>query len=135
MCVLVRLVLPVDDVFSMGKTIQMIALLIADRKKPNLVVAPTVAIMQWRNEIEAHTDGLKVLVWYGPNRESSKSSELEKYDVVSHAYLSTEMNLHSPEGTCRSLLPMPFWKALSGSNTMASNARVKLSRKNHSLIK
>lgn len=66
----------------MGKTIQMIALLISDKLKPNLVVAPTVAIMQWRNEIEAHTHGLKVLVWYGANRESSNAAELEKYDVV-----------------------------------------------------
>jgi DNA repair protein RAD16 len=44
----------------MGKTIQMLALLSSDRRSPNLIVAPTVAIMQWRNEIEAHTEGFKV---------------------------------------------------------------------------
>lgn len=37
--------------------------------------------MQWRNEIEAHTDGMKVLVWHGASRESS-TKELKKYDVV-----------------------------------------------------
>ncbi|KAK0498253.1 SNF2 family N-terminal domain-containing protein [Armillaria luteobubalina] len=58
------------DEMGMGKTIQIIALLISDRKKPNLVIAPTVAIMQWKNEIEAHTDGMKVLVWHGQARES-----------------------------------------------------------------
>lgn len=37
--------------------------------------------MQWRNEIEAHTDGMKVLVWHGASRESD-IDELQKYDVV-----------------------------------------------------
>ena len=46
-------------------------------------LSPTVAIMQWRNEIEAHTDpNLKVLVWHGYSRESDVK-ELKKYDVVS----------------------------------------------------
>ena len=88
----------------MGKTIQMIALLLSDiGAKPNLVVAyvrlqlaltiitesacrPTVAIMQWRNEIELHTDNLlKTLVWHGSSRESSVQ-ELKKYDVVLTTY-------------------------------------------------
>jgi len=37
--------------------------------------------MQWRNEIEAHSEGLKVLIWHGASRESS-IKELKKYDVV-----------------------------------------------------
>jgi len=37
--------------------------------------------MQWRNEIEAHTDGMKVLVWHGHSRESD-IQQLMKYDVV-----------------------------------------------------
>jgi DNA repair protein RAD16 len=65
----------------MGKTIQIISLLVSDRRKPNLVVAPTVAVMQWRNEIEAHTDGMKVLVWHGAGRETSAKT-LASYDVV-----------------------------------------------------
>jgi DNA repair protein RAD16 len=70
------------EIYSMGKTIQIIALLVTDGKKPNLVVAPTVAVMQWKNEIAAHTDGLKVLVWHGSGREAEAKS-LAKYDVVS----------------------------------------------------
>lgn len=73
----------------MGKTIQIIALLVSDKKKPNLVVAPTVAIMQWRNEIEAHTDGLKVLVWHGSARENDVK-ELKKYDVILTTYAVLE---------------------------------------------
>ena len=48
----------------------------------SLRVRPTVAIMQWRNEIEAHTDNmLKTLVWHGSSRETNVK-ELKKYDVV-----------------------------------------------------
>ncbi|RUP44527.1 SNF2 family N-terminal domain-containing protein [Jimgerdemannia flammicorona] len=44
---------------GMGKTIQMISVLLTEpRKKPSLVVAPTVAILQWKSEIETHTDNL-----------------------------------------------------------------------------
>ncbi|CDO74187.1 Glycosyltransferase Family 2 protein [Trametes cinnabarina] len=79
------------DEMGMGKTIQMIALMVSDYgAKPNLVVAPTVAIMQWRNEIEMHTDNmLKTLVWHGASRESS-ISELKKYDVVLTSYAVLE---------------------------------------------
>ncbi|KAF8966406.1 SNF2 family N-terminal domain-containing protein [Flammula alnicola] len=74
---------------GMGKTIQIIALFVSDGSKPNLVVAPTVAIMQWRNEIATHTDGLKVLVWHGSSRESD-AAELKKYDVVLTTYAILE---------------------------------------------
>lgn len=45
--------------------------------------------MQWRNEIEAHTNGLKVLVWHGSSRESDVA-ELKKYDVVLTTYAVLE---------------------------------------------
>ncbi|KAI8984946.1 SNF2 family N-terminal domain-containing protein [Trametes punicea] len=79
------------DEMGMGKTIQMISLMVSDYgARPNLVVAPTVAIMQWRNEIEMHTDNmLKTLVWHGASRESS-IDELKKYDVVLTSYAVLE---------------------------------------------
>ncbi|KIP05822.1 hypothetical protein PHLGIDRAFT_91672 [Phlebiopsis gigantea 11061_1 CR5-6] len=74
----------------MGKTIQMIALLVSDGgAKPNLVVAPTVAIMQWRNEIDAHSTGLDVLVWHGAARENNIKA-LKKFDVVLTTYAVLE---------------------------------------------
>lgn len=71
------------DEMGMGKTIQTIALLMAEPKgRPNLVVAPTVALMQWKSEIETHTNnGLSVCLFYGGNRSVS-AKELVKYDVV-----------------------------------------------------
>lgn len=76
------------DEMGMGKTIQTIALFMSDRnKRPNLVVGPTVALMQWKHEIETHTkDGmLKVLLFHGANRAST-AKELEEYDVILTSY-------------------------------------------------
>lgn len=56
------------------------------------VVSPTVAVMQWRNEIAAHTEGMKVLVWHGASRISDVN-ELKQYDVVR---LSPHGNRPSP---------------------------------------
>lgn len=53
-----------SDEMGMGKTIQTIGLLLSDYKAGErnctLVLAPTVAILQWRNEIEKFTTGFKV---------------------------------------------------------------------------
>ncbi|KZT12677.1 uncharacterized protein LAESUDRAFT_689397 [Laetiporus sulphureus 93-53] len=85
------------DEMGMGKTIQMIALWVSDvGVKPNLVVAPTVAIMQWRNEIEAHTDGLKVLIWHGHSRESDVKA-LRRFDVVLTTYAVLESSFRKQE--------------------------------------
>lgn len=73
------------DEMGMGKTIQTISLILSDRVpgvlKQTLVIAPTVAIIQWRNEIEKFTEGLGVQVWHGGNR-SNAPKEMEKFDVV-----------------------------------------------------
>lgn len=37
--------------------------------------------MQWRNEIEAHTEGFKVAIWHGSARENN-IEEIVKHDVV-----------------------------------------------------
>jgi DNA repair protein RAD16 len=71
------------DEMGMGKTIQTIALFLSDRtKRPNLVVAPTVALMQWKNEIELHAgDSLSVAVFHGANR-SGDAELLAQNDVI-----------------------------------------------------
>ena len=75
------------DEMGMGKTIQTIALLMNDvTKRPSLVVAPTVALMQWKNEIDQHTDGkLKTYMYHGASR-TSNVAELAPYDVILTTY-------------------------------------------------
>ncbi|KAM3417883.1 hypothetical protein BST61_g6103 [Cercospora zeina] len=58
------------DEMGMGKTIQAVSLIMSDypQKEPTLVLMPPVALMQWKTEIEAYTDGkLNVLVYHGQN--------------------------------------------------------------------
>ncbi|KAN0059850.1 DNA repair protein rad16 [Thecaphora frezii] len=78
------------DEMGMGKTIQMISLMLSDRKKPCLVLAPTVAIVQWRNEIEQYTEPkLKVELWHGANR-TQDVKKLQEADVVLTSYAVLE---------------------------------------------
>ncbi|GAA5886543.1 hypothetical protein JCM5296_005323 [Sporobolomyces johnsonii] len=82
------------DEMGMGKTIQTISLILTDwspnhPKGSTLVLAPTVAIIQWKNEIEKFTTGFKVLVFHGQNRLSN-AKEMEKYDVVLTSYAVLE---------------------------------------------
>ncbi|KAI9469906.1 MAG: SNF2 family N-terminal domain-containing protein [Benjaminiella poitrasii] len=85
------------DEMGMGKTIQTISLLLSDKKKPNLVIAPTVAILQWKNEIERHTNNaLSVYVFHGANK--SKDPEfLKNFDVVLSTYSIMETSFRRQE--------------------------------------
>lgn len=69
----------------MGKTIQTISLILSDfsktERKHTLVLAPTVAIMQWKNEIAKFTEGMQVAVFHGQERTKSVD-ELKKFDIV-----------------------------------------------------
>ena len=79
------------DEMGMGKTIQMISLMMHDRSKgPNLVVAPTVALMQWKSEIETHTNNiLKVGLFHGASR-AKNIDELKDFDVILTSYAVVE---------------------------------------------
>ena len=58
------------DEMGMGKTIQMISLIVEQKVSPTLVVCPTAAILQWRNEILRCTEDVEVLVYHGCNRDN-----------------------------------------------------------------
>lgn len=79
------------DEMGMGKTIQMLSLMMHDTTKgPNLVVAPTVALMQWKSEIETHTNNfLKVGLFHGASRAKALS-ELDEFDVILTSYAVVE---------------------------------------------
>jgi DNA repair protein RAD16 len=53
-----------------------------------MVVAPVVALMQWKHEIETHAEGFTVALWHGQGR--MKAEELQKYDVVLSSYGTLE---------------------------------------------
>ncbi|KAI8319070.1 hypothetical protein GQ54DRAFT_265935 [Martensiomyces pterosporus] len=85
------------DEMGMGKTLQTIALMLVNRGKPTLVICPTVALLQWKSEIEAATDALSVFLFYGNERKKIvdehgcvDNSEFDKYDVVLTTYAVLE---------------------------------------------
>lgn len=79
------------DEMGMGKTIQTIALLMTEPEaKPNLVIAPVVALMQWKSEIEKYTNGaLSVYMYHGPKR-TNDPKVLAKYNVIMSSYSTVE---------------------------------------------
>ncbi|KAJ3054234.1 DNA repair protein rad16 [Rhizophlyctis rosea] len=79
------------DEMGMGKTIQMISLLVSRRESPNLILCPTVAILQWFAELTNRcTPNLfKILVFHGTNRPTS-AKELASYDIVLSTYAIAE---------------------------------------------
>lgn len=84
------------DEMGMGKTIQAVSLIMSDypAKSPALVVVPPVALMQWKSEIEAYTDGkLSVLVYHitsNPKCKSMTVKDLKKFNVIMVSYSSLE---------------------------------------------
>lgn len=78
---------------GMGKTIQMISLIVSslDLTKPNLILCPAVALMQWKSELEKRTIPglLNVLLHHGSNR-ATKVAELEGFHVVLTTYAILE---------------------------------------------
>lgn len=63
----------------------------------NIRRSPTVAIMQWKHEIETHSEGMKVLIWHGQARDTN-TKELKKYDVVRFFSLSLDLFSHAAAG-------------------------------------
>ncbi|KEP67580.1 UNVERIFIED_CONTAM: SWI2/SNF2-containing protein RAD16 [Hammondia hammondi] len=103
------------DEMGMGKTIQIISLILARPFPPlpralrpedtsrersslprvgqTLVVTPLAALLQWKGELEkfVRPGRLSILVYHGPFRHALKS-ELEKHDVVLTTYSTLEQD-------------------------------------------
>ena len=58
------------DEMGMGKTIQIISLIVEQKVSPTLVVCPTAAVLQWRSEILRCTENVEVRVYHGQNRNN-----------------------------------------------------------------
>eukprot|EP00127_Corallochytrium_limacisporum_P005233 Clim_evm50s201 gene=Clim_evmTU50s201 len=88
------------DEMGMGKTIQMISLLLSDEpKRTTLVVCPTVALLQWRSEIENRAPGaLKVMVFHGLNKDKV-ADQFGDHNVVLTTYGTVEQQFrYSTQG-------------------------------------
>lgn len=75
------------DEMGMGKTIQVIALLLAHRVSgPTLVVAPVSSMMQWKTEIEQHVAASSFVVKVVSKTTSTSVEDMENADIVLTTY-------------------------------------------------
>lgn len=85
---------------GMGKTLEMIALMVADsnistKSKTTLIVAPVGVMSNWSGQIAHHIKpdhALRVFVYHGNNKKPMAAKELQEYDVAVTSYgtLATE---------------------------------------------
>ena len=87
--------------------------------------------MQWRNEIEAHTEGSTVAIWHGASREANLN-ELKKYHFVCFLLIIVRSNI---ELSFRYLLRMLFWRVLSVNKRMVSSAEGRLLKRDQLYIR
>ena len=77
------------DDMGLGKTLQTISLLLwakgKEKKKLNLVVAPTSVVPNWAREIQKFAPSLKTVIWQGPKR-FDREKDLAKADVMITSY-------------------------------------------------
>eukprot|EP00391_Amoebophrya_sp_Ameob2_P004736 CAMPEP_0179008134 /NCGR_PEP_ID=MMETSP0795-20121207/15543_1 /TAXON_ID=88552 /ORGANISM="Amoebophrya sp., Strain Ameob2" /LENGTH=1634 /DNA_ID=CAMNT_0020703177 /DNA_START=378 /DNA_END=5283 /DNA_ORIENTATION=- len=131
------------DEMGMGKTIQMISLILKQRLSPTLVVCPTAAVLQWRNEIHRFTNEIEVRVYHGAARTSLldfTADDLGKIIVVLTTYQTMEhdyrMIVNEHKVKCpycaKSFLPEKLQFHLTyfcGPDAMLTEAQQKTSRK------
>lgn len=89
-----------SDDMGMGKTLEMIALMVADAKvastsKSTLIIAPVGVMSNWSGQIASHVKAdhaLRVLVHHGSGKKAMKAEDFAEYDVVITSYgtLATE---------------------------------------------
>ena len=89
-----------SDDMGMGKTLEMIALMVADSKveassSTTLIVAPVGVMSNWNGQIVQHVKAehaLNVLVYHGSGKKPMKEQDFRGYDVVVTSYgtLATE---------------------------------------------
>lgn len=83
------------DDMGLGKTIQMLSIIIGyieqeenkSEKRASIVICPSSLTLNWQNEAQKFTNGLKTLVIKGTAQERKEQIEkIEKYDLVITSY-------------------------------------------------
>uniref|UniRef100_UPI0026384258 DEAD/DEAH box helicase n=1 Tax=Clostridium sp. TaxID=1506 RepID=UPI0026384258 len=75
------------DDMGLGKTIQTIALILKNKDKKTLIIAPTALIYNWKNEFDKFTKGLNIGILHGNLKDRNKVKEnFENYNIILTTY-------------------------------------------------
>jgi len=77
------------DDMGMGKTVSMVALLVARRLGTTLVICPLSVLPVWEKELHLFAPSLKVIVFHGQGRTADQAT-LKQHDVVLTTYRTLE---------------------------------------------
>ena len=80
----------IADEMGLGKTIQMLGTMIANYKKPNLLVLPRSLLEQWNNAI-LNTTPFKTHIFHGKNRNISLY-DIKQFDIIITTYNQIQYN-------------------------------------------
>ena len=94
-----------SDDMGMGKTLEMISLMVADSKvfstsKSTLIIAPVGVMSNWSGQIAQHIKSehaLRVLVYHGSGKKPMSAEDFGEHDVVITSY-GTLANEYYPHG-------------------------------------
>lgn len=96
-----------QDAMGLGKTIETISLIVADRAASRrdadacgatLILAPVTVMSNWSIQIQKHvkeTHALRVMFWHGQRKEPIDPQQIENYDVVISTYESISSDWYS----------------------------------------
>ncbi|KAF9451964.1 hypothetical protein P691DRAFT_772701 [Macrolepiota fuliginosa MF-IS2] len=133
------------DAMGLGKTLTMIALILATRgdespgiSKTSLIVAPLSIISNWEKQIEDHCvpGALSSCVYYGSNRNLS-AQDLQKYDAVittyqtitgEHGSLDTEGGSRKKRKTEQALFDVHWKRVILDEGHNIRNPKTKMAR-------
>jgi len=83
------------DEMGLGKTVQTITTMLGNPKRTTLIVTPKTIISQWKNEISKFAPHLKVMLFDGPDRNTS----FDGFDIVIAPYSLVYKKKNDPDDT------------------------------------
>lgn len=135
-----------DDT-GLGKTIQIISLIMADPKKteaPTLIVAPLSVMSNWKNQAEMHTKkkyAPTTLIYHGQEKRGLTPDQLKQYDIVITTYQTMTLELFvnnkdkpNEVPTLRGLFSIKWRRVVLDEGHNIRNPKAKMSRAAHSLM-
>ena len=95
---------------GLGKTLQIIALLKADKeKKPFLIACPKSLVFNWKTELARFDGKMKVVEIYGPEATRSKLISSIKENEKAIYYIASYDSLRLDVDNTRCLSTILFW--------------------------